>query len=288
MCITFLMLNANAGPDQWQLVLINNRDEEYDRPASKAAWKDGVLAGRDVKSGGTWLAFEETGRVGVLMNILEPPEKTPPDPLTRGPLVVNFVSDSHYSPLGYAATLGKAEAYPGFAMLLLEKTQEENEKWKAAYYSNRFDSEVEVLPPGVYGFGNCPRNRPFLKVQRGLQRFQTTVLKYLLTTDSDKWQFVEDLVGVLCDKTTCFPDAQLQSQSPHRSRELQEKLSSCFVEFPSQYKYGTRTHTVILIDGMNNVTHIERTMDENDFNAPWIETKHEFQLRTKTEDVNSK
>jgi len=220
-----------------------------------------------------------------LLNVLEPPENVPPNPLRRGPLAVNFVKNVRHTPLSYAASLGKAESYPGFSLILLQKTHEKDEKWKTAFYSNRFFAEAEVLSSVVYGFGCCPRNRPFLKVQHGLQRFQDVLHKYPLTTDLDKWRFVEDLLHVLNDKTTCFPDAQLQSQNPHRSRELQEKLSSCFIEFPSQYKYGTRTHTVILIDGMNNVTHIERTMDEKDFNAPWIETKHEFQLKTKTEDL---
>jgi len=282
MCITFLMFNPDAGVDQWQMVLINNRDEHYDRPASVAAWKDGVLAGRDMKEGptqgGTWFCMGETGRFGVLMNILEPPDKAPPNPTGRGYLALNFAKDSQHTPISYVEKLGRGENFPGFALLLLEKTKEKNEKWRSAYYTNRWDSNVEVLTPGVYGFGNCPRNRPFLKVQRGLQMFQQTLFKYLLTTDSDKGQFVEDLVRVLKDKESCFPDGQLQSQCTHMTPELQKKLSSCFVEFPGGHNYGTRTHTIILVDGQNNVTHVERTMNENDFKAPWMETKHEFQL----------
>jgi len=214
------------------------------------------------------------------MNILEPPGKAPPNSTGRGMLAANFTKDTQTTPLNYVEKLGRGETYPGFALLLLEKVNKESEKWRSAYYTNRWDTNVEILKPGTYGFGNCPRNRPFKKVQRGLQAFQETLAKYLFTTDSDKKSFVEDLIRVLSDRTPCFPDSQLQSQGTHLTPELQQKLSSCFVEFPADKKYGTRTHTIILIDGKNNVTHIERTMDSSDWKAPWSETKHEFVLKT--------
>lgn len=47
MCVTFVYLNADAVDEKdYQLIVINNRDESYDRPTSYAAWEDGILAGK--------------------------------------------------------------------------------------------------------------------------------------------------------------------------------------------------------------------------------------------------
>jgi len=38
MCILFMYVNNNPSPDGYQLVIANNRDEFYDRPAQPAAF----------------------------------------------------------------------------------------------------------------------------------------------------------------------------------------------------------------------------------------------------------
>ncbi|VDN43851.1 unnamed protein product [Gongylonema pulchrum] len=47
MCVTFLYLNDQVigDPKRYQLILLNNRDENFDRPTSLAAWQDGILCG---------------------------------------------------------------------------------------------------------------------------------------------------------------------------------------------------------------------------------------------------
>ena len=59
------------------------------------------------------------------------------------------------------------------------------------------------------------------------------------------------------------------------AREL--KREQVFVNFPN---YGTRTHTIILIDHEDNVTYYERTLkfpiDESNFE--WLDNLHEFPL----------
>uniref|UniRef100_A0A915L6S0 Uncharacterized protein n=1 Tax=Romanomermis culicivorax TaxID=13658 RepID=A0A915L6S0_ROMCU len=45
MCITFVWINEECRPgdnENWQLILINNRDEFYSRPTLPARWNDGV------------------------------------------------------------------------------------------------------------------------------------------------------------------------------------------------------------------------------------------------------
>lgn len=51
----------------------------------------------------------------------------------------------------------------------------------------------------------------------------------------------------------CLPDPELQKNYP----TTYEELSSIFV---SGDEYGTRTHSVLLIDGSNHVTFVEETL----------------------------
>ena len=49
MCIQFVYINNEPGPDGYRLVVTNNRDEVYDRPTKPAAfWGQGnqYLSGR--------------------------------------------------------------------------------------------------------------------------------------------------------------------------------------------------------------------------------------------------
>lgn len=51
----------------------------------------------------------------------------------------------------------------------------------------------------------------------------------------------------------CLPDDELQKRCPTRYKNL----SSIFV---SGNEYGTRTHSILLIDGSNHVTFVEETL----------------------------
>ena len=48
-----------------RLILGANRDEFYDRPTAPLGWWEDhpkVLAGRDLRGGGTWMGITKTGR----------------------------------------------------------------------------------------------------------------------------------------------------------------------------------------------------------------------------------
>ena len=47
MCIAFLYVNPYANENEWRLVLINNRDEFYERPTLPADWREnGLIYGK--------------------------------------------------------------------------------------------------------------------------------------------------------------------------------------------------------------------------------------------------
>ncbi|VDP10593.1 unnamed protein product [Soboliphyme baturini] len=53
MCITFLYINPTPSEGPWQVILINTRDEFFDRPTQSARWSDGILCSK-YKSSGKW------------------------------------------------------------------------------------------------------------------------------------------------------------------------------------------------------------------------------------------
>ncbi|HMC96436.1 MAG TPA: NRDE family protein, partial [Flavobacteriales bacterium] len=68
MCLIVLAYKVHP---RYPLIVAANRDEFLDRPALPAHfWKDAphILAGRDLKAGGTWLGITTAGRFAALTN----------------------------------------------------------------------------------------------------------------------------------------------------------------------------------------------------------------------------
>ncbi|MFP3561188.1 NRDE family protein, partial [Paraburkholderia sp. SIMBA_049] len=64
--------DAAAGP---VFTLIANRDEFFRRTSAPLSWWEdvpGVLAGRDLEAGGTWLGVSRDGRFAALTNYRAP------------------------------------------------------------------------------------------------------------------------------------------------------------------------------------------------------------------------
>ena len=67
-----MYISDNPEKDKYKLILIMNRDEYFKRPTAKLDWDEDILAGRDLepgKEGGTWLAINRKGHIGLLTNI---------------------------------------------------------------------------------------------------------------------------------------------------------------------------------------------------------------------------
>ncbi|MCC6925474.1 NRDE family protein [Novosphingobium sp.] len=87
MCVAAIAWNAH--PD-WRMVAVGNRDEYHARPtAPLAAWGDGVIAGRDLTAGGTWLGVSES-RFGLVTN-LRVPGYPRAELASRGALVADWL-----------------------------------------------------------------------------------------------------------------------------------------------------------------------------------------------------
>jgi len=238
-----LILIANRYRADYPLILAANRDEFYDRPTAVLDfWEDAprVLAGRDKKAGGTWLGVTTTGRFAAVTNFRDPRLANPSAP-SRGALVSDFLSGTT-APDQYLLDLQQENRpYSGFN--LVAGTLDDG----LFYYSNR-EQQVRRISPGLHGLSNHLLDTPWPKVETGRNR-----LKGLL--GKGKPFSPEDLLEILHD-TTMPPDNRLPDTGVGIAWE--RVLSPMFIRSPD---YGTRSSSVILIDGEGRGLFVERTFE---------------------------
>jgi len=143
-----------------------NRDEFHARQAAPAGfWQDRpqILAGRDLKAGGTWMGVSRSGRFAAVTNYRGGTEPTAAH--SRGELVSGFLS-ANTSPALFLEQIVKTQsAYSGFNLLAADG----EELW---WMSNR-DGGPRRLEPGVYGLGNLLLDSP--QVEKDKARFAKVV-----------------------------------------------------------------------------------------------------------------
>src|ERR1700722_6462492 len=114
-----LVLIAWRGSPQFPCVVAANRDEFHARPAARAEWwpdHPEILAGRDLEAGGTWLGVTRAGRFAALTNFRDP-EQAPPDPPSRGELVVTMLESGASVAEGLTYLRDVGANYNGFNLI---------------------------------------------------------------------------------------------------------------------------------------------------------------------------
>jgi uncharacterized protein with NRDE domain len=256
MCLILLSYRVHG---RYPLILAANRDEFYERPsAAVSLWNDapGVIAGKDLQRGGTWLGITKTGRLAMLTNYRERPPFGQNAP-SRGWLVRDFLCGEEET----KAYLEKIEVekaeYNGFSLILGDMN-------RLHYISNRGD--MLELSPGLYGLSNRLLDTPWPKINRGKEAIGSLLSK------SDN-PLPEDIFRILADRSKPRDD---ELPDTGVGLEWERILSSIFITSP---KYGTRSSSVIMIDRRNHVMFIERVF--NSHPDPWMEVKFEFRIHKK-------
>jgi uncharacterized protein with NRDE domain len=239
MCLLVLAWQAHP---KYPLIVAANRDEYHERPAAPLApWPapDHILAGRDLRAGGTWLGLDRTRRFGVVTNFRERqrPRRSAP---SRGNLIPAYLREHQRAGDWLGGLETDAPGYSGFNLLLSDA----GSLW---YACNRAERFARPLEPGIYGLSNEFLDTPWPKLGRVRARFQA----WLGEPAAD----AAALFGMLDDRTPT-PDAQLpQTGLP---AEWERTLSSPFV---LDATYGTRCSTVLLLEPSGAVYLAERRFD---------------------------
>lgn len=254
MCLIFVALRVHPS---YPLVIAANRDEYYDRRTAPAAfWPEApdLLAGRDLRAGGTWIGVTRTGRIAALTNYRDP-ESNRPDAPSRGAIVTSFLL-SREEPLRWLQRfLPDVHRYNGFSFLAGQNDD--------LYYFCSRGEEIVKLTPGIHGLSNHFLNTPWPKVQKGKSE-----LIRILSHDTLQ---AEDLFRLLSDRTIP-PDESLPDTGV--GLEWERILSPLFISSPT---YGTRSSTVIMRDRSGNVTFVERSFDRG---SEPVTVSHQFALQT--------
>jgi uncharacterized protein with NRDE domain len=226
---------------RYRLVVAANRDEFHERPTERMAlWPppDDLIAGRDLRAGGTWLGVDRRRRFGIVTNFRELQRPAPGAP-SRGNLIPGYLRNP--APVTeYIHNLeAVAEQYSGFNLLLTDH----DSLW---YVSNRAPRFAQSLPPGIYGLSNELLDTPWPKLQRVRERFDALINQADTIPE-------EALFAILADPTQAGVDDSLPDTG--LSREWEQLLSSPFI---SNAEYGTRCSTLVRIDETGAVTLNER------------------------------
>jgi uncharacterized protein with NRDE domain len=242
---------------RYPLILAANRDEFYDRPTTRAQfWDDhsSLLAGRDMKYGGTWMGITRSGRFAAVTNFRDGASFRE-HPLSRGLMVKDFLT-GHDSPEVFLKNIiPRRDEFNGFNLLVGDPAS-------FVYYSNR-SRKMEVLKPGIYGLSNHILDTPWPKVLRTRQAL-IDVINGSDPVDMDR------LSDILNDQTLATDD---ELPDTGFSLEWERVLSSSFIVTPT---YGTRASTVLLLDTDGQVKYTERSFHSP--SDPGITSHHEFRL----------
>ena len=236
MCVLFFALDRHP---RYRLVFAGNRDEAYGRPTAAAApWPEcpGVVAGRDLEAGGTWLGARGARRWAVVTNVRDLPAHRP-GARSRGGLVSDFLCGTASAGAYAARVFGERARYNPFNLLM--------DDGAALWYVSTHTGAAEALAPGVYGLSNATLGVRWPKVQRGLDAFE-----HLLGTPDVE---PEALLALLHDDTRA-PDDRLPDTGVGLERE--RMLSPLFI---ASADYGTRASTILLLDREGSGVFVERT-----------------------------
>lgn len=250
MCIALLAIDHSR---RFPLVLVSNRDEFFDRPASRMGWwtppgcGTEILSGRDQSSGGTWLGLSSTGRLALLTNVRDPRRHDAQAP-SRGTIVPEWLTTE--SPPDRFWVRSALRGHNGFNLLAADFAR--GDCW---WMSNQARSPVR-LERGLFAVSNGGLDEPWPKVVRLRTQVEQAMGEAAASVDpapaSDR--LAQQLLGLLADRQIA-PDEQLPSTGV--PLELERELSAIFIR-TGDGRYGTRCSTVLITErvGRHLVTQV--------------------------------
>ncbi|MCB1704175.1 MAG: NRDE family protein [Halioglobus sp.] len=239
MCLLVFAHQANA---RHPLLVAANRDEFHARPTAASQFWDehpGLLAGRDLEQGGTWMGVTRSGRFAAITNYRDP-SRTAPAPRSRGEIPLHYLAGS-MTPASYLQQLAQhAQAYAGFNVLVGDA----DSLW---YFTNSDTQQPLCLPPGIYGLSNARLDTPWPKVTQGKARLQALL-------DSDTLS--HGALSTAVDSRQQASPQQLGALG--HSASMEPVLSAQFIVTPA---YGTRSSTTLKIDADGEIAWREQSFD---------------------------
>ncbi|RME34022.1 MAG: hypothetical protein D6786_06075 [Gammaproteobacteria bacterium] len=169
MCTLILRLKPES---DWPLVLGGNRDELRSRPALPPGrhWREhpGIVAGRDLLAGGSWLGLNDDGVVAVVLNrkgTLGPA----PGRLSRGRLVIEALSFGEAGEAVQALERLEPEDYRPFNLVVADRSG----AWWLRHAADGAGIVARPVPAGLHLLASTELDDPaHPRVRRWLDRLR--------------------------------------------------------------------------------------------------------------------
>ena len=237
MCLIVLAWRARA---DLPLVVAANRDEWRDRPSEPAHWWNdhpGILAGRDLKAGGTWMGLTRSGRFAAITNFRDPSERRT-TALSRGGLVTEFLAGTQSAEVFLEDVRARAPRYNGFNLIVGDGA--------GLWYLGSRDARVRSIEPGVHGLSNHLLDEPWPKVLRGRRAMERALGDH--EPSPRLFEMLSDGQGA--------PDESLPSTGV--GLDWERRLAAPLI---TGADYGTRCSTVVTVSNTGEAGFEERSLD---------------------------
>ena len=234
MCLAAFAVGASGA---FPLAVAANRDESHRRSTAAADWwkaPSGILGGRDLEAGGSWLAVDRRGRLAAVTNLPSPRGRTFTG--SRGHLVSGYLAAPHGAER-FCGERARAPAEYGPYNLLIY------DGGGLFHATNR--SGARRLADGIHVLSNAPLGTSWPKTE-----FASAGLAEILDGGPERAGLVRRLFRLL------------ETRAPRNvcagGRDLHWRARSVFVR---DQRYGTRSSTVVLLSRDGELTFAERRFD---------------------------
>lgn len=231
MCLAaFAVGDCEAFP----LVVAANRDESHRRPTAAADWwadPSGILGGRDLEAGGSWLAVDRRGRLAAVTN--QPSPQGRDFSGSRGSLVSDYLAAPREAEAFCDERARAPEEYGPYNLLLYDG--------EGLFHSaNR--SGARQLAAGIHVLSNAPLGTPWPKVE-----FAASRLASILEDEPEQNGLARQLFALLeCRDTQGYGTEAMN---------LHWRTRAVFV---GDERYGTRSSTLVLLSQDGELIFAER------------------------------
>ena len=240
MCL--ILVAWRVQPD-FPCVVAANRDEYFGRPTAEADWwpgDSGILAGRDLQAGGTWLGVTRSGRFAALTNFRDGGAAAAADAQSRGRLVTAFLEADWPTAQGLREIERLGRSCNPFNMLCSDGRE------LGIYESTT--GAARTLGPGVYALSNHLLDTPWPKVRQAKSRLAAAL---------DELPKAAAMLDLLRDAE---PAADEELPRTGVSLEMERMLSSAFIRGET---YGTRCSTIVTTNSEGLVSFAEWSWDHD-------------------------
>src|SRR6056297_830636 len=236
MCLIVFAFNHHP---KFPVIFAANRDEFYAREAQKAHFwdtKPAVLAGKDLRAGGTWLGVSEKGDFGAITNFRDLDNPREGD-RSRGEIIPEFLTRENSPQQKLRQLIQESQHYAGFNLLAGNSER--------LYYLSNVSGDMQTVAPGIHGISNAYLDTPWPKVEVAKSECKQAIKP----TRIDR-----DMIFRFLKNSDTYPEESLPSTG--LSPEMEKAISPIFIETEG---YGTRCSTLLTIDRPGNVHFTEKT-----------------------------